>query len=151
MTEIKEFKLIGLALKSRTTNQNRQSSIDCGNLWQKFQTGGYAEKIPYRQSDEIFAVYHNYEGDYTKPFSYFIGCRVNADTEVPDGLDSLAIPEGIYQLFKTSGEMPGCISKAWGVIWSTNFPRKYEVDFEVYSEKSFDMDNAEVDIYVSVK
>jgi predicted transcriptional regulator YdeE len=151
MTEIKEFKLIGLALKSRTTNKNAQSSIDCGNLWQTFHTGGYAQKIPDKKSDEIYAVYYNYEGDYTRPFSFFIGCKVEADTEVPDGMDSLIIPNGNYQLFKTSGEIPGCISKAWGVIWCTNFPRKYHVDFEVYGEKSLDRNKAEVNIYVSVK
>ena len=62
---------------------NGQSSIDCGNLWQEFVKGKYAEIIPNKLTDEILAVYHQYEGDHTKPFSYFIGCKVNADTEAP--------------------------------------------------------------------
>jgi hypothetical protein len=33
--------------------------------------------------EEILAVYHQYEGDHTKPFSYFIGCKVNPDAETP--------------------------------------------------------------------
>lgn len=41
MTTIKQFKLIGLALKTITTNENGQSMIYCGNLWQKFETGGF--------------------------------------------------------------------------------------------------------------
>jgi hypothetical protein len=40
-------------------------------------------------SDEVLAVYHRYEGDYTKPFSYFIGCKVKTGSEVPQGLNSL--------------------------------------------------------------
>ena len=42
--EIKEFRLIGLSLKTKTTNLQR--TIDCGNLWQEFEKGNYAEKIP---------------------------------------------------------------------------------------------------------
>jgi len=39
MTEKKgDFKLIGLKLKGKTTNQNNQSGKNCGDLWQKFET-----------------------------------------------------------------------------------------------------------------
>jgi predicted transcriptional regulator YdeE len=81
--ELGEAKLIGLALKGKTTNINEQSSTDCGNLWQEFEKGKYAETIPNKLTDEILAVYHQYEGDHTESFSYFIGCKVKADTEVP--------------------------------------------------------------------
>jgi|ERR1035437_1143048 predicted transcriptional regulator YdeE len=69
MIKTEEFKLIGLPLETKTTNNNGQSAIDCGNLWQKFITGDYAEKIPGKSGKEIFAVYHSYEGDHTGPFS----------------------------------------------------------------------------------
>src|SRR4029078_11678261 len=94
---LEEVRLIGLSLKTKTTNENAQSAIDCGNLWQEFDKGNYAYRIPGRLSDEVLAVYYNYEGDYTKPFSYFIGCKVNMDAEVPAGLQSLVIPKGTYQ------------------------------------------------------
>ena len=54
----------------------------------------YAEIIPNKLTGEILAVYHQYEGDHTKPFSYFIGCKVKADTEVPPGLETLTIAKG---------------------------------------------------------
>jgi predicted transcriptional regulator YdeE len=38
---IDEIKLIGLDLGRTTTNKNNQSSIDGGNLWQKFKKRGY--------------------------------------------------------------------------------------------------------------
>lgn len=151
MIEIKECKLIGLSLKTKTTNKNGQSSIDCGNLWQNFETGGYRQKIPGRLNSEILAVYYNYEGDYTKPFSYFIGCKVHEDEKVPEGMDTLVIPEGHYKLIRAIGVLPDCISKAWGVIWSIFIPRTYQTDFEVYGEKSQDLTHAEIDIYLSVK
>ena len=72
--ELEEIKLVGLSLKTKTTNVNDQSSIDCGNLWQKFENENYAQIIPGKLTDEILAVYHQYEGDHSKPFSYFVGC-----------------------------------------------------------------------------
>ncbi|MDQ2721175.1 MAG: GyrI-like domain-containing protein [Bacteroidota bacterium] len=149
--EKKGFKLIGVALKTKTFNAKGQSAIDCGNLWQTFGQENYAEKIPGKVSNEVFAVYHDYEGDHTKPYSYFIGCKVKDDTEVPAGMDSLIIPAGEYQLFIAKGKMPDCIGNAWRKIWDSVIPRSYKADFEVYDEKSKDWNNAEVDIFISVK
>jgi predicted transcriptional regulator YdeE len=150
MIELKECKLIGLSLESKTSNRNGKSSIDCGNLWQKFEAGGYYQNIPGKLSADIFAVYYDYEGDYTKPFSYFIGCKVDDDTKAPEGMKELVIPNGKYWIVKTRGMIPDCISKAWGVIWSTVIKRAYVTDFEVYGEKSRDWKNAEIDIFLSV-
>jgi predicted transcriptional regulator YdeE len=151
MVTIKGFRLIGLALKSKTTNENGQSMIDCGNLWQLFVTGSYADKIPGKLGSELFAVYYNYEGDYTKPFSYFIGCKVKVETEVPEVMNSIMIPDGNYQLFKAKGKMPDCIGKAWQEIWSSDIQRVYMADFEVYGEGSRNPADAEIDIYLSVE
>ena len=149
--EIKEFKLVGLALKTKTTNENGQSAIDCGNLWQKFETENLADNIPGKLSDEIYAVYYNYEGDYTKPFSYFIGCKVKTDAEVVPGMDSLDIPGGSYQKFIAKGIMPDCVANSWKEIWTTDIPRAYQADFEIYDERSKDWKDAEVEIFISVQ
>ena len=149
--ELEEAKLIGLTLKAKTTNINEQSSIDCGTLWQEFEKGKYAEIIPNKLTDEILAVYHQYEGDHTKPFSYFIGCKVKADTEVPAGLETLTIAKGIYQKIDAKGKMPDCVINAWKEVWISNIPRSYKMDFEVYNERSKDWTNAEVEVYLSVE
>lgn len=149
--QIESIHLTGLALKHKTTNENGQSNIDGGNLWQKFTTGGYAEKIPEKLSEELFAVYHEYEGDHTKPFSYFIGCRVPAGTAPPEGMDSLTIPAGSYLKLTAKGKMPDCIANTWKEIWNSDIPRAYRADFEIYDERSHDWSDAEVDVYLSVK
>lgn len=146
-----DIKLIGLSLKSKTTNENGQSSRDCGNLWQQFEKEGYASKIPNKLNDEIFAVYHQYEGDHTRPFSYFIGCKVKTDTEAPQGMDSLIIPTGTYQKFMAKGKMPGCIANTWKEIWESDISRAYHTDFEIYGARSKDWNNAEVELFISVK
>ena len=149
--EMEEINLIGLPLNGKTANANGQSGIDCGNLWQQFEKGQYSEKIPGKLSEEIFAVYHQYEGDSTQPFSYFIGCKVKPGTDVPTELTSLTIPSGTYQKIIAKGKMPDCVADAWKEVWSSVISRKFQTDFEVYDERSKDWSKAEVDIYVSVK
>jgi predicted transcriptional regulator YdeE len=148
-TKLAAFKLIGLNLGKKTTNEDGQSGIDCGNLWQQFEKENFVQRIPNKVSDDVYAVYFDYEGDHTQPFSYFIGCMVNMDTEVPPGMDSLLIPADNYSKVLAKGIMPDCISNFWKDIWNTKTDRAYNYDFEVYDERSKDWNNAEVEIYVS--
>lgn len=151
MTETKDsFKLVGLKLSGKTTNQNNQSSKDCGNLWQKFETDKIFNLIPDKLSNEVYAVYFDYEKDETAPFSYFIGCKVNENTETPKELDELIIPTQSYTRFTAKGVMTGCITDTWKEIWNADINRKFEYDFEVYDERSQDWSDAEVDIFISV-
>ena len=145
------FKLTGIALGSKTTNENGQSAMDCGILWQQFEKGNCRERIPGRLSEEIVAVYYDYEGDHTQPFSYFIGCKVSAEAPVPEGFESLTIPAGTYRKVIAKGTMPDCVSDAWKEIWEGNFARAYEKDFEIYDEKSRDWKKTEVTIFISQK
>lgn len=149
--KVKQTHLIGIALPSRTTNENGQSMKDCGGLWTRFEKEQIASKIPNKLSDEIIAVYHGYEGDHTQPFSYFIGCKVGGETGVPEGLDSLTIPAWNFQKITAKGEMPACIANAWKEIWKSDIPRAFKADFEVYDERSHNWSDAEVDIYLSVE
>src|SRR5437868_2764063 len=94
--KLPDFKLIGLKLNRKTTNSGGQSNIDCGNLWQKFEKENFAGRISNKISEEIYAVYFDYEGDHTKPFSYFIGCMVKTDLAPGPDMDSLLIPGQSY-------------------------------------------------------
>lgn len=148
---VEEIYLIGLSLKTKTSNAHGQSGIDCKNLWHQFEDGNYAATVHDRTGDEIYGVYHQYEGDSSKPFFYFIGCRVKKGTAAPAGLESLTIPAGLYEKLVVTGKMPDCVTKAWKEVWNANYQRTYQTDFEVYDERSKDWNNAEVDVYVSVK
>lgn len=145
------FRIVGLQLEGKTTNENNQSSVDCGNLWQKFETEKIFELIPNKLSNEIYAVYFAYEKDETKPFSYFIGCKVDDKAEIPSGLSELLIPSQDYVKYTAKGAMTGCITEAWKKIWSSNINRKFGFDFEIYDERSQDWSAAELDIFVSVR
>jgi len=151
MTEDKDsFKLTGLKLLGKTTNQNNQSGRDCGSLWQQFEADNIFNLIPRKLSDEIYAVYLEYEKDETSPFSYFIGCKIDMNDEPPEGLSEIVIPSLKYRILTVKGTMPECIADAWKEIWNSDLIRSFEYDFEVYGEKSRDWSNAELDIYISV-
>jgi predicted transcriptional regulator YdeE len=49
--------------------------------------------------------------------------------------------------------MPGAVFSAWTQIWKNDelLGRKYDSDFEVYGDKATFGDEAEVEIYLSVK
>ena len=143
------FTLIGLNLNKKTINEGGQSGIDCGNLWQRFEQGQWAERIPEKLGNEIYAVYYEYEGDHTNPFLYFIGCKVKSGTEVPASMESLVIPQGYYRKVTAKGPMPGCMVNAWKDIWLSDMDRAYRFDFEIYDERSKDWNHAEVDIFLS--
>lgn len=149
--EIAKFKLIGLKLNRRTSNENGQSAKDCGDLWQTFEMNSIAKQIPNKAVETIYAVYFDYDSDETGTFSYFIGCKVNADTKTPENLDELLIPSQIYQKVAAKGRMPDCVAEAWQNIWKADINRKFGFDFEIYDQRSSDWEYAEVDIYLSVK
>lgn len=147
---MKSFQLIGLKLKGKTKNENGQSGKDCGELWQHFEMNKVAELVPNKTSDALYAVYYDYESDENGFFSYFIGCPVEPGTRTPENLDGLIVPEQNYHKEVAKGRMTACISEAWTRIWNTAIDRKFGFDFEIYDERSYDWENAEIDIYLSV-
>ncbi|HUH18774.1 GyrI-like domain-containing protein [Albibacterium sp.] len=144
------FKLIGLKLNGKTKNENGQSGKDCGELWQYFEENKIAGFIPNKISETIYAVYYDYEQDENGLFSYFIGCKVDENTEKPKSLDEIIIPQQNYHKETAKGQMTGCIADAWTRIWNSNLNRKFGFDFEVYDERSLDWNNAEIDIFISI-
>ena len=146
-----KFELIGIKLPHKTLNKNNQAAIDCGGLWQRFLTEEIMAKIPNKISNEIFAVYFDFKSDHTEEFAYFIGCKVETNTNVPENLDALSIPQQQYKKVIAKGKVPECIGKAWSNIWDSNIPRNYGYDFEIYDERSSNWDDAEIDIFLSIK
>ena len=109
------------------------------------------QRIDNKIDDSIYAVYFDYEEDHTKPFSYFIGCKVSSDSQAVEGISVLQIPTDNYIKLLAKGKMPDCIANCWKDIWTWGIARAYHYDFEVYDERSKNWNDAEVDVYVSSK
>ena len=148
-TKMDSFKIIGISVK--TTNENGQAAKDIGELWAKFMSENILEKIPNKVSTAIYSIYTDYEGDYTKPYTTLLGCKVENLNSVPVGMVSKSFKSGHYSTFTSKGDLTkGAVYQAWVKIWGMDLDRTYIADFEVYGEKAQNPTDAEVDIFVGI-
>ncbi len=146
---ITSFTVIGIAVK--TTNANGQSAKDIGALWHQFMSEKVLDKIPNKTDHTIYAIYTDYEGDYTQPFTTILGCRVKNTTVVPEGMLAKTIKGGTYTRFTAKGDLTqGAVYKTWAEIWHAGLDRLYATDFEVYGDKAQNPTAAEVEIFVGI-
>lgn len=148
--QIKKFHVIGIAL--RTTNENGQSVQDIPALWNRFMTEGIMDQIPIKVDQTLYCIYTEYEKDHTKPYTTILGCKVSNLDQIPSGLVGKTIEEQTYIKHVAKGNlMQGIVYEEWTKIWNADLNRAFTADFEVYDERNQNPENAEVDIFISVK
>ncbi len=148
---IEKFKVIGISTK--TTNENGQASVDIEALWGQFWGEEIQKQVPNAISNNIYAIYTDYESDYTKPYTVIIGLPVSTLEEIPECFVGITIEEAKYKKFVSKGKMPEAVVKTWQQIWqqNSNLNRAYKADFTIHGEKYYDGDNAEVETFISVE
>jgi predicted transcriptional regulator YdeE len=147
---IEKFSVIGIAV--RTTNENQQAATDIPKLWSQFMSEGMQMKIPHKVDDTLYCIYTDYEKDFTKPYTTLLGCKVTSTDVVPEGMVAKTFELGNYTKFEAKGNiLQGMVFNTWSKIWATDLPRAYQADFEIYGEKAANPEEAEVDIFISVK
>lgn len=149
---IQKFYIAGISV--RTTNQNNQATIDIEALWERFWGEDIQNKIPNKISDEIYAVYTDYESDFMECYTTIIGMSVYSIENIPEGLSGLKIDMDYYEKFISKCKMPEAVVKTWLEIWADedlDSRRAYNADFTVHGKKYYNADNAEVETYLSLK
>jgi predicted transcriptional regulator YdeE len=147
---IKEtFQIIGIEIRT----SNEKTMIDIPKWWEKFYAENVKDKIPNKINGDVLAVYTNYEGNHTKPYSYILGCEVNSLDTIPEGMVGKIILSAQYEIFTAKGKMPDKIIETWQRIWNPEIEKRraYVTDFEVYGTKYGDPENSEVEIYIGIK
>lgn len=145
----KEKKFV-IGVPVRTSNQDGSFLKDVPPLWEQFHREQLAEKIPGRLNHDLLAVYTDYESDYTKPFTYIIGCEVRSLNYIPEGMIGIEIQPSKYAVFTASGEFPKSMMITWQNIWRSEVKRTYTTDFEVYHSDFNPQSNPEVKIYIAI-
>lgn len=144
------FFVVGISVK--TSNNPGQAAIDIPELWARFSLENIATKLNNKLGDEVYSVYTDYEGDYTKPYTTLIGYAVKNLDQIPEGMQGLAIIGGSYQKHILKGNMnEGLVYNAWLDIWKSGVSRAYTADFEVYGEKAQNGEAAVVDIFIALR
>lgn len=141
--------LVGISI--RTNNENAQAQGDIAKLWEAFLAKNIVDLIPNKESNDIYCVYTNYESDHMGDYTTFLGCKVlQIDEKLSDELETLEIPTDNYLKFISEGQLPNCVLQTWQHIWTTDFPRTYKADFDVYGAEAQNPANAKVTTYLSI-
>lgn len=144
------FHVIGISV--RTTNEHQQGVKDIGELWNRFFSENVAGNIPNKTNADIYAIYTDYEGDFTKPYTTIIGCRVQHLDDIPKGMTARSFEGGNYLHLTARGNLHnGLVGKKWGEIWQSDFNRAYTADFEVYGEKALNPEDAEIEFFIAIR
>ncbi|EMI54860.1 GyrI-like domain-containing protein [Rhodopirellula sallentina] len=117
-----------------------------GAVWDRFLTENLAEDCPSRLDDNLVALYCDYEGDHTQPYTFFLGCEVLDVCSAEDGFAIRYTPVGNYAEFSAFGAMPDAVIDKWREIWEMELYRNYIADYEIHDPKSPN----EVSVYVGV-
>ena len=150
MKESETFHIIGIDI--RTSNQEGKAGQDIPALWKRFLSQNLMEKIPSKVGSELFCIYTEYEGDHDEPYTCLLGCKVADLDNVPEGMRGMTFTTGNLEKFTAKGNLQqGAVWNKWLEIWEKGLDRTYTFDFEVYGEKAQNPEDAEVDIYISVK
>jgi predicted transcriptional regulator YdeE len=144
--------MIVIGIECRTSNHPDAGPHDIPKLWGKFYQDNILSQIPNKASDEIIALYCDYEGNYTQPYTCVIGCPVTSFDEVPEGMVAKIIPATSYAVFRAVGEYPHSLIETWGKIWQGDVEqtRTYTGDFEVYGDKFTSGSPKEVEVYIAI-
>lgn len=148
---MEHIKVIGISVE--TTNQNNQAATDLDKMWNQFYTEAIANKIPDKESEAIYAVYTDYESNYTGKYTAIIGQRVSRLDNIPEGLTGREIKNEKLVKYIAKGALPNAVIETWQEIWANDIAlyRTYNADFEVYGEKSQKGADSEVEIYIGVR
>lgn len=147
---IQNFNVIGISV--RTTNENGQSGQDIPALWDRFIAENIIEQIPNKVSNVVYCIYTDYEIDHTKPYTTILGCVVKSLDFIPENMTGKTIEGVNYERFVVKGNLAeGIVFNQWENIWNSDLARIYTADFEIYSDKVQNPENAEVDIFIAIK
>lgn len=140
-----------IGIELRTTPQEGQDRKDIPLHWTKFFAEGVLDKIPNKKSCAILGLYTDYEDDYTKPYSFIIGCEVFSLDMIPLGLVGKVIPESDYEVISVEGSFPESLQATWQMIWNSNLQRNYRNDYEEYPADFDPKNNPRYKVNISVK
>ncbi len=145
--EVSVEELILTGVSVRTTNDNMKCVDDMGQLWGSFFSDNIMAKMKNIKGYDSYGLYFNYEGDFTKPYSYLAGMEVSDNNQETE---TITVPKGRYARFEKTGDMIKVVGELWQEIWQTPLKRTYKYDFEKYHYTE-DNKNQLVEVYIGIE
>jgi predicted transcriptional regulator YdeE len=149
--------LVGLEIRTKNSDEFSANG-KIPKLWEIFYQDSINEKIKDKISENIYAIYSNYQSDHTGEYDYFIGYEVqNTKTYMND--DKLIIKEinpGRYSVVTTEkGSVQKVIPAAWEKILKMSpselgGKRLFRTDYEIYTPEMKDSNGTIFKIYLGI-
>lgn len=148
---ITPFSVIGITVTT-SNSDHKKLSEDMQSLWNRFMSENIIDQIPDKVSNEIYCIYTDYVGNYTKPYVALLGCKVENLDNVPKLLTGKNFTGGKYIKHTVKGNIfEGVVFNAWKNIWNMDdSQRAYTADFEIYGNNAQNPQDAEIEIFVGV-
>lgn len=148
------FKVAGIAL--RTCNRHGQAAEEIPALWDRFFAEKMSEQLPERLNDDIIALYTDYEGDYTEPYTLILGYQVPTDfneSQLPQGMVCRQIADQTYRSYRAEGDHPQALINSWQEVWTNPPPRSYSSDFELYTSSFWTLPQGQktVELFIALE
>ncbi|NGX48575.1 MAG: hypothetical protein K940chlam5_00163 [Candidatus Anoxychlamydiales bacterium] len=157
-TKLTEINLVGIKVRTSFKNETNPETSQITPCVMQYFHQQLFEKIPNRKKPNVtYCVYTEYEGDWTEPYTYFIGEEVSSLKDVPSDLETMTISAQKYVKFTTDpGPMPNVCINAWQEIWKMSpknlgGARRYLSDFEIYDERASDHTNTVLDLFIGIE
>jgi len=145
ITQQKNIQIVGIEL--RTSNLEAMQTIP--PFWQKFYQEGVLQQIANKVSDNIYAVYTNFENEGKNNegvYSLIIGAEVKNFDNIPAPFVSTVIPVSKRAVFEVETGHPEKVGEKWQEIWQTTvFEKSYISEYELYYS------SGEIKIYIGIK
>ncbi|MBO9427016.1 GyrI-like domain-containing protein [Labrenzia sp. R4_1] len=120
------FTVVGL---SKVVRNDNPAAI--GALWEAFHSYDVRKKLCVDASEDVYCVYHDYEGGFMDPYRMTIGYRVSS-VDAPEDLHSAEVPRQTVVTYEVNGPLPQSLISQWQAIWNGQLNRSYLADYDVY-------------------
>ena len=124
--------IVGLEL--RTSNDIANQTIPAH--WQGFYAKAILEKIPNKLSNDVCAVYTNYEHEglnNSGTYSLVIGASVSSFEDLPPDLIAVKLPASSYEVIAVAQGRPDLVGESWMAIWQQDTAKRtFIADCERY-------------------
>jgi len=139
------LQIMGIELK--TSKVDGQELAEIGAHWERFYTESIPTQIPQKLGDEITALYTDYAND---EYALVLGCWIDGNVEPIEGFVIKKVPASRYAHFKIDGPFPDSLIEVWEMINSSDIPRSYTGDFELYGPHFHPENGPHFELFISL-
>lgn len=136
-----------IGIEVRTTNERAFTDIPLH--WQRFFQEAILDRIPNKVSDDVYAVYTNFEHpgkDNEGTYSFILGAQVTALDLVPPPFVATVISPSKREVFPVASGHPETVGQTWQYIWGrSDLKKTFLSDYERYQP------SGEIAIFVGVE